>query len=158
MAGVPLRKPTHLRLIVSGNTPAVSIVNVDSGRVQAVRGLGLPRQRYSLRGPQIWSLTPVPGGALAIVWGQSCAHCYTLTRFRIGADGFARRTTSLIVERHQQSTQALGSTTASWVLTHPQSGHCTLKLVPGSSPAVAASCGALGADTAAGLVIKQGAR
>ena len=155
MAGVPLRKPTHLRLIVSGNTPRVSIVDVDSGRVQAVRGLGLPRQRYSLRGPQLWSLTPAPGGALAVVWRQNCRHCYTLTSFQIGADGLARRTTSLTVARGQQSTQALGSTTASWVLTRPRSGRCTLALVPGSRPAVAVPCGTLGADTPAGLVIER---
>jgi len=155
MAGGAPRKPTHLRLIVSGNTSQVSIVNVDTGRVQAVRGLGLPGQQ-SLRGPQLWSLTPAPGGALAVVWRQSCGHCYTLTSFRIGADGLARRTTSVMVAHHQQSTRALGLTTASWVLTRPQSGRCTLQLVPSSRPAVAAPCGTLGADTAAGLVIKHG--
>ena len=155
MAGAPLRKPTHLRLIVSGNTPRVSIVDVDSGRVQAVRGLGLPRQRYTLRGPQLWSLTPAPGGALAVVWRQNCRHCYTLTSFRIGADGLARRTTSVMVARHQQSTQALGSTTASWVLTRPRSGRCTLALAPDSRPVVAVPCGTLGADTAAGMAIER---
>ena len=46
MAGAPLHKPTHLRLIVSGNTPRVSIVDVDSGRVSRVRGMGLA-DRYS---------------------------------------------------------------------------------------------------------------
>ena len=138
-----------------GEHPRVSIVDVDSGRVQAVRGLGLPRRRYSLRGPQLWSLTPAPGGALAVVWRQNCGHCYTLTSFQIRADGLTRRTTSLTVARGQQSTQALGSTTARWVLTRPGSGRCTLALVPGSRPAVAVPCGTLGADTAAGLAIER---
>ena len=155
MAGPPLHKPTHLRLIVSGNTPRVSIVDVDSGRVSTVRGLGLP-QRYSLRGPMIWSLTATPGGALAVVWRQSCGHCLTLTSFRIRADGLARRTTAVTVNRHQQSTNATGSTTGFWVRTRLPSGRCTLKLVPSSRAAVAAPCGTLGADTAAGLVLERG--
>ena len=154
LAGAPLHKPTHLRLIVSGNTPRVSIVDVDSGRVSTVRGLGLPH-RYSLQGPMIWSLTPAPGGALAVIWRQSCGHCLTLTSFRIAADGLARRTATVTAKRHQQATQATGSTTGIWVLTRPRSGRCTLKLVPGSRAAVAAPCGTLGADTAAGLVLER---
>jgi hypothetical protein len=156
LTGAPLHKPTHLRLIVSGNTPRVSIVDVDSGRVSIVRGLGLPH-RYTLSGPMIWSLTPVPGGALATVWRQSCGHCYTLTGFPIRADGRARRTSSVTVGGHQQSTPAIGSTAGIWwVLTRSRSGRCTLKLMPGSRPAVAAPCGTLDADTAAGLVIQRG--
>ncbi len=156
LAGAPLRKPTHLRLIVWGNTPRVSIVDVDSGRVSLVRGLGLPH-RYSLSGPMIESLTPSPGGVLAAVWRQSCGHCYTLTGFRIGADGLlARRTSSVTIGRHQQSTQAIGSIPGVWVLSRPLSGRCTLKLMPGSRAGVAAPCGTLDADTAAGLVIQRG--
>ncbi len=104
----------------------------------------------------IWSLTPAPGGALATVWRQSCGHCFTLTGFRIGADGLAERTTTVTIRRHQQSTQATGSTAGIWVLTRPGSGRCTLKLMPGSRAAVAAPCGTLGQDTAAGLVIQRG--
>lgn len=155
LAGAPLHKPTHLRLIVSGNTPQVSIVNVDSGRVSTVRGLGLPH-RYSLRGPMIWSLTPAPGGALAIIWRQSCGHCLTLTSFQIAADGLARRTSSVTVKPHQQATPATGSRTGIWVLTRLRSGRCTLKLVPSSRAAVASPCGTLNADTAAGLVLQRG--
>jgi hypothetical protein len=155
LAGAPLHKPTNLRLIVSGNTPGVSIVDVDSGQVSTVRGLGLPH-RYSLQGPMIWSLTPATAGATAITWRQSCGHCVTLTSFRIGADGSARRTTSVTIGRHQQSTQATESTTGIWVLTQQRFDRCTLKLEPGSRPAVAAPCGTLGADTAAGLVLQRG--
>lgn len=155
LVGAPLHKPTHLRLIVSGNTPRVSIVNVDSGRVSTVRGLGLPH-RYSLRGPMIWSLTPAPGGALAIIWRQSCGQCLTLTSFQIATRGLARRTSTVTVKRHQQATQATGSRTGIWVLTRLRSGRCTLKLVPGSRPAVASPCGTLNADTTAGLVLQRG--
>ena len=156
LTGPPLNASTHLRLVVSENTGPASIVDVDSGRVQAVRGLGVPR-RYRLWGPMLYPLTPVPGGTLAVVTRQACGHCIaTKTNFLIGAGGSVRRTSSLALPRDQQSTHALGSAVASWVLTSPRTGRCTVRLEPGSSPAVAAPCGTLGLDTPAGLVITRG--
>lgn len=156
LTGPPLSASTHLRLVVSENTGPASIVDVDSGRVQAVRGLGVPR-KYRLWGPMLYPMTPVPGGTLAVVTRQVCGHCIaTKTNFLIGASGSVRRTSSLTLARDQQSMHALGSAVASWVLTSPRSGHCSLRLEPGSNAAVAAPCGTLGLDTPAGLVITRG--
>lgn len=156
LTGPPLSASTHLRLVVSENTGPASIVDVDSGRVQAVRGLGVPRTDR-LWGPMLYPLTPAPGGTLAVVTRQACGHCIaTKTNFLIGAGGSVRQTSSLTLRRDQHSTHALGSAAASWVLTSPRSGRCRLRLEPGSSPAVAAPCGTLGLDTLAGLVITRG--
>jgi hypothetical protein len=157
LTGPPLNRPTHLRLVVSQNTGPASIVDIDTGQARAVRGLGVPRQQRTWS-PALYPLTAAPGGALAVVTRQDCARCaVTQTEFLIGADGSGRRTTRLTVARDQHtSTPALGSASASWVLTWPRSGHCALRLEPGSRPAVAVPCGSLGGDTPAGLVISRG--
>jgi hypothetical protein len=157
LTGPPLSRPTHLRLVVSQNTGPASIVNVDSGQAQAVRGLGVPRQQRTWS-PALYPLTAAPGGALAVVTRQDCARCtVTQTELVIGADGSVRRTTRLTLARDQHtSTPALGSASANWVLTWPRSGRCILRLEPGSRPVVAVPCGTLGGDTPAGLVISRG--
>jgi hypothetical protein len=157
LTGPPLDKPTHLRLVVSENIGPPSIVSVDSGQVQTLHGLGVPRHQR-LRSPALYPLTPTPGGALAVVTRQDCAHCtVTRTEFLIGTNGSVRRTATLTLARDQRtSASALGSTSASWVLAWPRSGRCTLRLSPGTSPAVAVPCGSVGSDTRAGLVISHG--
>ena len=157
LTGPPLSGPTHLRLVVSENTGPASIVDVDSGQAQAVRSLGVPRRQRTWS-PALYPLTAAPGGALAVVTRQDCARCtVTQTEFLIGADGSVRRTARLTLARDQHtSTPALGSASASWVLTWPRSGHCMLRLEPGSRPAVAVPCGSLRGDTPAGLVISRG--
>ncbi len=109
-----------------------------------MRGLGVPRQQRTWS-PALYPLTAAPGGALAVVTRQDCARCtVTQTEFLIGADGSVRRTARLTLARDQHtSTPALGSASASWVLTWPRSGRCTLRLEPGSRPAVAVPCGKL---------------
>ena len=157
LTGPPLSRPTHLRLVVSENTGPASIVDVDSGQAQAVRGLAVPRQQRTWS-PALYPLTAAPGGALAVVTRQDCARCtVTQTEFLIGADGLVRRTARLTLARDQHtSTPVLGSASASWVLTWPRSGRCTLRLEPGSRPAVAVPCGRLGGETPAGMVISRG--
>lgn len=157
LTGPPLSGPTHLRLVVSQNTGPASIVDVDSGEAQAVRGLGVPRQ-HSIWSPALFPLTAAPGGALAVVTRHDCARCTnTQTEFLIGADGSVRRTGRLTFAGDQRtSTTALGSISASWVLTWPRSGDCTLRLEPRFHPAVAVPCGSLDADTPAGVVISRG--
>ena len=117
----------------------------------------MPRQQRTWS-PALYPLTAAPGGALAVVTRQDCARCtVTQTEFLIGADGLVRRTARLTLARDQHtSTPALGSASASWVLTWPRSGRCTLRLEPGSRPAVAVPCGRLGGDTPAGVVISRG--
>jgi hypothetical protein len=121
-----------------------------------VHGLGVPEQQR-LWSPALYPLTPVPGGALAVVTRQDCARCtVTVTEFFIATDGSARRTARLTLTRDQHSsTPALGSTSASWVLTWPRSGHCTLRVEPSPLPAVAVPCGRVVSDTPAGLVISR---
>jgi hypothetical protein len=154
--GPPLSRPTHLRLVVSQNTGPPWIVDVDSGRTQAVHGLGVPREQ-GVWSPALYPLIAAPGGALAVVTRQDCAHCTrTQADFLIGADGSVRRTTRLTLAGGQQtSTPALGSASASWVLTWPHSNHCTLRLEPRSRLAAAVPCGDLGSGTAAGVVISR---
>ena len=157
LTGPPLSGPTHLRLVVSQNTGPASIVDVDSGRARAVRGLGVPRRQRTWS-PALYPLTAVPGGAFAVVTRQLCARCaVTQTEFLIAADGSVQRTGRLRLAGDQHtSTPALGSASASWALTWPRSGRCMLRLEPGSRPAVAVPCGSLGGDTPAGLVISRG--
>ena len=157
LTGPPLSRPTHLRLVVSENTGPASIVDVDSGQAQAVPGLAVPRQQRT-SSPALYPLTAAPGGALAVVTRHDCAHCaVTLAEFLIGANGSVRRTGSLTLARYQHtSTPALRSASASWVLTWPRSGRCTLRLEPGSRPAVAVPCGSLSDATSAGVVISRG--
>jgi hypothetical protein len=157
LTGPALNGPTHLRLVVSENIGPASIVDVDSGRVQAVPGLGVP-SRQGLWSPALYPLRSVPGGALAVVTRQDCRRCtVTETEFLIGNDGSVRRTSRLTLARNQHtSTPALGSVSGNWVLTWPRSGRCLLSLRPGARPAVAAPCGSISADTPAGLVISRG--
>ena len=135
LTGPPLRGPTHLRLVVSQNTGPASIVDVDSSQAQAVRGLGVPRQQR-IWSPALYPLTAAPGGALAVVTRQDCVRCtVTQTAFLIGAGGSVRRTGRLRLAGDQHtSTPVLGSASASWVLTWPRSGRCTLRLEPGCAP------------------------
>ena len=159
LTGPPLSGPTHLRLVVSENIGPASIVDIDSGRARAVRGLGVPRQRR-IWSPALYPLTRAPGGALAVVTRQDCARCtVTQTEFLIGADGSVTRTGRLTLAGDQHtSTPVLGSASASWVLTWPRSGRCTLRLEPGSRHAVAVPCGSLRGDTPAGVVISRGSK
>jgi hypothetical protein len=156
LTGPPLSAPTRLRLVASENIGPASIVDVDSGRTEAVRAVGVPRRQRTWS-PALYPLTTAPGGALAVVTRQDCARCtVTLTDLLIGADGSVRRTARLTLAHDQHtSTPALGSASANWVLAWPRSGRCTLRLEPGSHPAVAAPCGTLGPDTPAGLTISR---
>jgi hypothetical protein len=163
LAGAPLRKPTHLRLLVSQNGGPPSIVDVDSGRVLAVPGLGLPR-KHRLWSPMLWPLVNVPGGALGLVTRRACDRCAgSETHFLITASGSVRRIDSLRLARDQSSTiPALGSTSASWVLTHPRHGPCTVRVEPGAAAAVQVPCGTLLGEamleTGTGLIILAGDR
>lgn len=159
LAGAPLQKPTHLRLLVSENGGPASIVNVDERRVQAVAGLGLPHA-HRLWGPMMWPLTKLRHGALGVVHRQPCKRCTaTETHFLIGADGSVRRISAFTLAPDQRSTTpVLGSASAIWVLTRRRGEPCELRVEPGSRPAVTAPCGTLQSDNAAGVIIATGNR
>lgn len=157
MTGAPLRKPTHLRLLASENAGPASIVNVDDGTVKAVRGLGLPT-RYRLWGPRMWPLFRVSGGALGVVSRRPCNNCVgTDSHFLIRPNGSVRRLSTITLAPDQTSGAPIrGSLSASWVITHPRGGPCTLKADPGSRPAVRIPCGHPAADTTVGAVTPAG--
>src|SRR5665213_1535101 len=77
------------------------------------------------------------------------------SQFLIATGGSARQIASFALARHQYTTPVFGST-ATWVMTWPHSGPCSLRLVPGSRPAVRVPCGSAGPDTASGLWIFNG--
>jgi hypothetical protein len=152
LGGPALTGPTHLRLIASENGGTVYVVDVDSGSARAVPGFIWPVSAE----PQV-ELTPAAGGALATVpaW-PTCVRCTTVQRrYLISANGSVRALGTARLAPHEYATPAVGSN-ASWVLTWPRHGGCTLALVPGSRPPVSAPCGDLGGATAAGLIVWTG--
>lgn len=152
LRGPTIHGATHLRLITeSDGVPA--IVNVDRGTVALVRGLGVtPHARYIPWGPAV-SLSPAPGGALAVVARQACEHCAAhQVLFALGADGSSRRLATLTLSSADSSTPDPGSA-AEWVLARGRGGRCTLRLLPSARPPLAAPCGTLEADTPSGLAI-----
>ncbi len=155
LTGPALLGATHLRLFdTDEGVPA--IVNVDRGTIQLVRGLGVsPHTDYVPWGPSV-SLSPAPGGVLAVVERQACAHCNQhQVLFKLGASGALRRIGALTLAG-ADSTAADPGAAAEWVLAHNPRGGCALRLFPGVGAPVSAPCGTLTDDTALGLVISSG--
>jgi hypothetical protein len=159
LTGARLSDSTHLQLLVTENGGPLSIVDVDDRRVQPVSGLGVP-PRHGLWGAFLYPLLKIPGGALAVVTRRNCNNCTaTETHYFISPDGAVQRTSTFTLAADQyESTPVLGSRSASWVLTHPRVGACTLKTDPGARPAIQVPCGGLAADTQAGLIISATSR
>ena len=147
LTGPALTGPTGLLIVAVGNEGLPFILNVDRHAVHAIRGLGLPLRRATAEGPIVSSLTPAPGGVLV---GVQRAH--TQTEFLIGRGG-AVRDLATVPSRGRDSTLAALDADATWVLTWPGRGPCTLRLVPGTRPAVPVACGSLLAQTTAGVWI-----
>ena len=156
LTGAPLRGRTGLALVVAGlggRGPA-DIVNVDSGKVRALRGLGVSG---SLR---MWSpslqLIPVSGGALAVVTHRACSQCSTNEDDDlITADGSVRRvaTRHFPALRGTIETSRIPGTAAEWVLVWPHRGACTLRLLPSTRAPVVVPCGDLGGTFPAGVAL-----
>jgi hypothetical protein len=162
LAGPSLTAATHLRLVVSENGGPVSVVDLDADSAHTVAGLGVSR---TTRAPAV-SLAADGGGALAVVTHRTCPTCAGTrastdtfpdrrTDYLISADGSAKQISSFELTRHQYTAAAFDST-ATWVLTWPHRGPCTLALEPAGGSAVDAPCGTPGIDTAAGLWLWNG--
>jgi len=163
LSGPPLSAATHLTLAASENGGTVFLLDVDHRSARAVTGL-----RFQARqGPQV-ALAPAPhgSGVLATVTHWNCQMWVSClknqaafpdreSQFLIATGGSARQIASFALARHQYTTPVFGST-ATWVMTWPHSGPCSLRLVPGSRPAVRVPCGSAGPDTASGLWIFNG--
>jgi hypothetical protein len=148
---------THLRLAVSENGGPVSIVDIDRHSARAVTGLDLSPGPS----PEV-TLTAHDDGVLAVATHWSCLTCTgnrafpdRQTDYLVPADGSAKRISSFELTRHQYTAAAFDST-ATWVLTWPRRGPCTLLLEPGGGSAVGAPCGTPEIDTAAGLWLWNG--
>ncbi len=146
LTGSPLRGVTHLRLVASENAGPASIVDVDTGTVERLPQLHVPRGPGAV-GSALYPLMLVPGGALAVVNHQACQHCaITQDDFLIEADGSVRRIASRHFPALQGTTETayLPGSTAEWVLRWPHHGACTLRELPGAHPALRVPCGDLG--------------
>jgi hypothetical protein len=155
LTGSPLRGATHLRLVASENAGPASIVDVDTGIVERLPQLHVPRGPGTA-GSALYPLMLVPGGALAVVNHQPCQHCaITQDDFLIKAGGSVRQ----IASRHFPALQGTTETayvpgsTSEWVLTWPRHGHCTLRLAPSTHPAIIVPCGDLGAAFPTGVAL-----
>lgn len=155
LTGRPLHAATHLRLVASENAGPASIVDVDTGAVERLAQLHVPRGPGTA-GSALYPLMLVPGGALAVVNHQACQHCaISQDDFLIKADGSVRQ----IASRHFAALQGTTETayvpgsSSEWVLTWPHHGACTLRLVPSALPVVIVPCGALGPAFPNGVVL-----
>ena len=161
LSGPALATPTHIFIVTSNNGVSPFIVNVDRQTARAVPGLAVPSSYTTPWGPRVELLRAAVGGALAVVGRQRCQRCaLSQTEFLIASDGSVRRIARLptIVPAATGTTEtapALGGA-ATWVLRWPHVGPCTLRLVPGTRPAVRVPCGDLVRDTVAGVVLAAG--
>jgi hypothetical protein len=147
LTGRVLTDPTGLLIVAHGNEGPPFILNVDRQTVSSVHGLDLPVRRATAQSPIVGSLSPAPGGVMADV-----QHTRSQTEFLIAPDGAVRHIATLAT-RGGDNTLAAREADATWVLTWPHRGPCTLRLVPGTRPAVPVPCGSLTADTTAGVWI-----
>jgi len=146
LTGSPLRDATHLFVVASENGGPASIVDVDTGAVERLPQLRVPRGPGTA-GSALFPLMLVPGGALAVVNHQACPHCaITQDDFLIKADRSVRQIASRQFPALNGTieTAYLPGSSAEWVLTWPHKGDCTLRLVPSSHPGVTVPCGDLG--------------
>jgi hypothetical protein len=156
LAGPALTAPTGLRIVVGESAPPV-ILDVDSGSVLPVAGLGLGSET-SLWSPRANLLSPAPGGALAAVWHNACQHCRAYSvLYLIGPGGAARRLATVGGAAGPVPVVARG-VAAVWTLGGPRGGPCTLALVPGRGRGVRAPCGDVQAQTQAGVWIATAGR
>jgi hypothetical protein len=147
LTGRALTGPSGLLIVAHGNEGPAVILNVDRHTVDRLRGLGLPLRRETAQSPLVGSLSRAPGGVLAVV-----QHARSQTAFLIAPDGAVRHLVTLATHPRDSTLAALDAD-AIWVLTWPQHGSCTLRLAPGTRPAVPVPCGSVAADTTAGVWI-----
>ena len=147
LTGRVLTGPTGLLIMAHGNEGPPFILNVDRHTVESVRGLGLPLRRATAQSPLVGSLTRRP----AEYWPPSSTHAVrpSSSSHPTVPCGTSRPS------RHAPATTPLPRATP----TRPGCSRglsavpCTLRLTPGTRPAVPVPCGSLAADTTAGVWI-----
>ena len=156
LSGPPLQGASHLRLIVDVNGARPYLLDVDRGTVKPVRGLGVGARETE------WSpsaaISPIPGGALAVVSRQACARCArSQALFTVSAGGSVRAVATVALGgAATTSTLPDPGVAAEWVDARGGGGRCTLRLVPGSASTVSAPCGNLLLDAGGKLAISTG--
>lgn len=156
LSGPPLRGASHLRLIVDVNGARPYLLDVNRGTVKPVQGLGVGARETE------WSpstaISPIPGGALAVVSRQACARCArSQALFTVSAGGSVRAVATVALgSAATTSTLPDPRVAAEWVDARGGGGRCTLRLVPGSASTVSAPCGNLLLDAGGKLAISTG--
>jgi len=153
LGGPPSRGATHLRLIVDPDGGSPYILDVDQGTLRPLVALGVP-VRATKWSPSA-SISPIPGGALAVVSHQQCQHCArSQALFTIAASGSVRPVASVSLGTNRATTTLPDpGMAAEWVDAPRRGGGCTLRLVPGTAAAVSAPCGFLELETGGQLAI-----
>jgi|BarGraIncu00222A_1022003.scaffolds.fasta_scaffold44443_2 hypothetical protein len=82
LTGRVLTGPTGLLIVGYGNAGPPFILNIDRHTVDSLRDLGVPLRRATEQSPLVGSLSPAPGGVLAVV-----DHGSRQTEFRISSGG-----------------------------------------------------------------------
>ena len=141
LTGRVLAGPTGLLIVADGNEGPPFILNVDRRTVRDRARSWSAARRATAQSPLVGSLSPAPGG----VWPPSSTDT-SQTEFLIAADGAVRQIATLS-DRARDNTLAARDADATWLLTWRRGGPCTLRLVPGTRPAVPVPCGTLTADT-----------
>ena len=148
-------------IVTSNNGGSPFVVSVDRQTARAVRGLGVLSSYAKLWGPHMELLKATAGGVLAVVSRQPCQRCaLSQAEFLIAPDGSVRRVATLptIVPSMTGTTETAPAldVAATWVLRWPHVGPCTLRLAPGTRPAVRVPCGDLVRATGAGVILAPG--
>ena len=153
LSGPPSRGATHLRLIVDAGGGRPYILDVDQGTVRPLSGLGVG-VRVSEWSPSA-SISPIPGGALAIVSRQACQRCArSQALFAVAAGGSSRRVATVSLGSDDSTTTLPDPGAAEeWVDSPSRAGGCTLRLVPGPGRAVNVPCGYLDLETGGRIAI-----
>jgi hypothetical protein len=153
LSGPPLRAATDLRLIVDADGGRPYILDVDHDTVRPLSGLGVG-VRVTEWSPSA-AISPIPGGALAIVSRQACKRCArSQALFAVAAGGSIRRVATVSLgSDNTTATLPDPGAAGEWVDSPSRGGGCTLRLVPSGDRGVNVPCGYLDLETGGRIAI-----